>query len=552
MRHTFHSSFAIALASLASFASFSSGVAFAQDARLTVLHGVPGLPQPVAVVANGTPLFTFDYREQRGPLTLPAGSYAIEVRLGGTPILSTTLVLNAAIDYSVLAHLDAAGTPRLSAFTNDRSALALPQSRLTVRHLAKAPAVDVALEQNGTRIATIPALANGGTVTTNVAPGEYDASLFVAGTTTRAFGPVRLALENGVAYAVHAVGDVAAPSFGLLVQRQSLTARVTVIHGIPALPSPVDVFAGAARLFAFDFGELRGPLVLNPGAYPLSVQLNGTPVLAANATVAAGDDVTVVAHLDAGGTPRLSSFPNDVSPLASGARLTVRHLAKAPAVDLALDSAGARVLTLPAVVNGQGATVPIGASLFFATVFPAGGTSAAFGPAPLKTATGVHSLVHAVGDLAAGTFRFVVQTIDVRDAVAGNLVGVVGGASCGPRIGVVPASFAYGEEFAVTIARGPSNGMAVFNIGNDAAQAGALTLPFALGGIGAPGCFLLTNVLATHPLMLDATGAARVGFLVPRAAFGGFPEAFVQFVAVDRAANALGVVTTDLLTIRAN
>ena len=40
----------------------------AQDARLTVLHGVPGLPAPVQVFANGNQLFSFEYGEQRGPL----------------------------------------------------------------------------------------------------------------------------------------------------------------------------------------------------------------------------------------------------------------------------------------------------------------------------------------------------------------------------------------------------------------------------------------------------------------------------------------------------
>ena len=32
----------------------------AQDATLTVLHGVPGLPAPVEVFANGNSLFSFE------------------------------------------------------------------------------------------------------------------------------------------------------------------------------------------------------------------------------------------------------------------------------------------------------------------------------------------------------------------------------------------------------------------------------------------------------------------------------------------------------------
>ena len=133
----------------------------AQDATVTVLHGIPGLTAPVDVFANGAQLFTFDYGDQQGPLTLPPGNYALEVRQNGNTLLSLNAALAANIDYSVIANLDASGTPQLNAFGNALDNVALPTSRLYVRHTAAAPAVDVILEQNGTTVATIPGVTNG-------------------------------------------------------------------------------------------------------------------------------------------------------------------------------------------------------------------------------------------------------------------------------------------------------------------------------------------------------------------------------------------------------
>ena len=62
---------------------------------------------------------------------------------------------------------------------------------------------------------------------------------------------------------------------------------------------------------------------------------SGTPVLSASADLPAGGDVTLVAHLDASGNPKITPFVNDVSSVPAGqARLVVRHTAAAPAVDV--------------------------------------------------------------------------------------------------------------------------------------------------------------------------------------------------------------------------
>ena len=58
-------------------------------------------------------------------------------------------------------------------------------------------------------------------------------------------------------------------------------------------------------------------------------------MLSADATLPAGGNVTLVAHLSESGQPTITPFVNDVSSVAAGqARLVVRHTAAAPAVDV--------------------------------------------------------------------------------------------------------------------------------------------------------------------------------------------------------------------------
>jgi len=522
----------------------------AQDAKVTVLHGVPGLSAPVQVFANGGLLFSFDYGEQRGPLTLAPGSYQLEVRLNGSPILSTNATLAANDDVAVIAHIDATGSPRLGAFANGLQALTLPSSRLYVRHTAQAPAVDVILGQGGNTVGTIPNLANGGSASADVAPGVYSVRLNVAGTSTTAFGPVDVAVENGLGYGIFAVGDVSAPNFTLLTQRVPLTARVTVLHGIPGLPSPVSVRANGNTLFQFDYRDVRGPLVVNPGSYAFDVLLGTTPVLARNDNLLRGDDVTVVAHLDGTGGNALSAFANNTSPVAPGeARVTVRHLAQAPNVDVAVDNQGTRLATLTNLANGQETTAPLPPGNLEVSLFAAGTSTRAFGPVGFRPQAGVAYQFLAIGSLSGNSFAVEVLQNDLKPAVPTAIATRVGGWGCGPTIGASPSGFDYGQPFELRVQGATSNAMAVINYGDSVTAAGPLSLPLSLQPFGAPTCFLNTNVLATIGAMTDASGNLAIGYLVPRSLAGVFQPGYFQ-VGVMGASNALGVVTTEYLELR--
>ena len=117
------------------------------------------------------------------------------------------------------------------------------------------------------------------------------------------------------------------------------TAKVTVIHGIPKVP--VTVYAnGKVLIKDFKFGTVVGPVSLTPGKYSLAVRPYGAsamskPILAASVSVVAGENATVVANLTAAGKPTLNVFANPTTAIPMGdARVIVRHVAEAPAVDV--------------------------------------------------------------------------------------------------------------------------------------------------------------------------------------------------------------------------
>ncbi len=528
--------------------AFASALA-AQDARVSVLHGIPGLNGPVDVFANGNSLFSFDYGDQRGPLELAPGTYLLEVRQNNNTLLSLNAPLAAGDDVAVIAHLDENGAPVLAAFANDVMPLTLPASRLLVRHTAQAPAVDIVLRQNNSVVATIPNVSNGQEVAADVAPGQYSVELNVAGTSNTAFGPVDIVVENGRGYGVFATGVAGAASFTLQTQVLQLAPQVTVVHGIPGLGAPVTVAANGASLFTFDFLDTQGPLVIDPGTYTFDVIVNGSTALSGTYPLGRLDNFTVVAHLDAGGTPQLTPFANDTSfPASDNARVVVRHAAAAPAVDITLDNQGANLATFSNVVNGNevGGDIPIGN--FDVSIFAAGTTTRVFGPAGFRPQRHVLYEFLAVGDLANSSFNVIALTHDLLPAVPNALTPSVGGTTCGPMIGTAPATFGYGEQFDLVATGAPAGAMAIVQFGDSITSYGPVALPAALGPFGAPGCFLNTNAISVLPTMSDGQGEVRVGYLVPRALATGFGDAFFQ-VGVLSNANTLGVVTSEYLQL---
>ncbi len=209
------------------------------------------------------------------------------------------------------------------------------------------------------------------------------------------------------------------------------TATVSVLHAVPDLP--VDVYANGERLIDdFQPGTLTDPLQLPAGSYDLALfpadaaDGSGTPLLSADGvSVPAGANATVVAHLTAEGQPALTPFVNDVSAVPAGqARVTVRHTAAAPAVDV---RAGGAVV-VPALENPDEASLTVPAGTVSADVVLAGTDTVAIGPADLTLAEGSTTIVYAWGSQEAG-YELAVQTISgthsAPSGVPGGTAGLV-------------------------------------------------------------------------------------------------------------------------------
>ncbi|MDW7982687.1 MAG: DUF4397 domain-containing protein [Thermomicrobium sp.] len=219
-----------------------------------------------------------------------------------------------------------------------------------------------------------------------------------------------------------------------LTLAQAGQAALTVVHGVPDLV--VDVYANGNRVLSnFTFGTVTDPLRLAPGTYKLEIRPAGAdpasaPVLSAEATLAAGQNASAVAHLSADGQPRLSVFVNDTARVASGkGRLIVRHTAQAPAVDV---RAGGAVV-FANLANPNEAKADVDAKTYAVALAPAGQANAVFGPVDLPVAAGAATIVYAIGSLQGGSFRLVTQVITGLGAPPTHV-----GTGLGPAVQAAP------------------------------------------------------------------------------------------------------------------
>jgi hypothetical protein len=237
------------------------------DARLSVLHGVPGLTVDVWVNGDRT-LDDFAPGTLAGPLELPAGAYEIAITASdaadaSAPVIGpVTVTLAASGNYTAVANLDAAGKPTANFFTNDVSQIAAGKGKLTVRHAAAAPAVDVLA--GGT--AVISKLANPGEQTLSLDPATISAAVAATGATTPVIGPADVTVADGTHTIVYAWGSLADSNLQLAVQ------TIEGLHSAPgSVPGARD---GSSRTSA------AGPAVVTVGfgAAALALLLGGVGV----------------------------------------------------------------------------------------------------------------------------------------------------------------------------------------------------------------------------------------------------------------------------------
>ncbi|MCF0091514.1 DUF4397 domain-containing protein [Micromonospora sp. MH99] len=206
------------------------------------------------------------------------------------------------------------------------------------------------------------------------------------------------------------------------------TSKVSVVHGIP--DTPVDVYVnGKKTLNNFKPGDVAGPLNLAEGEYDIALTKPGEPVGSAilkvdNAEVPGGANISLAAHLDAAGKPKITPFVNDVSKVDAGkARLIVRHTAAAPAVDVR--AGGTPVFK--GLTNPKEAKADVDAGTVKADVVLAGTDTVAIGPADLNLKEGTATIVYAIGSAEDKNLDVVAQTITGLHSAPGGVPSGDGG-----------------------------------------------------------------------------------------------------------------------------
>ena len=191
------------------------------------------------------------------------------------------------------------------------------------------------------------------------------------------------------------------------------SATATIVHGIPGLKVDVYVINNfqRQRLDDVEFTAVAA-LKLRPGfAYiailPADDSKFSKPLYQKFLWLKGGENLSIAAHLNAAGTaPVFSVFNNDVSNPGGGkARVIVRHLAAAPAVDIL--AGGSPVIK--SLTNPKESALVVPSGTYPIAVAPAGSLVPVFGPANLPFASGTTTIVYAVGSLSGGTFTPLVQ-----------------------------------------------------------------------------------------------------------------------------------------------
>jgi hypothetical protein len=215
-----------------------------------------------------------------------------------------------------------------------------------------------------------------------------------------------------------AAAMLALPATAAVADNHGGDAEVVVVHGVPGLE--VDVLVnGDAAIEGFNFGDVV-TTALPAGDYELAVAAAGTTdaVLTLDASLSAGDSVTVAAYLQEGGEPTLAAFVNETD----GTGIQPFHLADFGAVsiiaggDIALDD----------VTNGMTARVdvPGGTTVPGVGIGVAGSTDAAIELGDVTVPEGQLILAYAIGpDEGADLPTVVTEVVSAGTADSGTDAG---------------------------------------------------------------------------------------------------------------------------------
>ena len=263
------------LAGIAAIAAImvAPGAANAQDdTQVTLLHGIPGAT--VDVYVDGAPVISGFEPGATQDLTAFAGVTLanVEVKLAGTEDVVIGPVAELAVpasgNWTIIAHLDAEGNPAITPFENNTAMTADGQGRLTVRHAAAAPAVDLVVGD----ARPIEGAANGASAELDLPAGEIaGAQLAPAGGDPIVDVPT-VNLKAGTNLIVYAVGSLADDTFTFLTQEIEVGMEAADGAAGDGTPEPISVNTGEPISNSVNTGVLAaaaGMMVLAGGAFVL-------------------------------------------------------------------------------------------------------------------------------------------------------------------------------------------------------------------------------------------------------------------------------------------
>ena len=196
---------------------------------------------------------------------------------------------------------------------------------------------------------------------------------------------------------------------------------VTVVHAIPAGfgADKVDVYANGALLLNDAVPGAMKSFSIQPGSQQIAIYADGVTPTSETASVlsfrpvylAKGLDVSFVAHLDSMGKATLSLFKNkNTEPGKKRSWLTVRHIAAAPAVDIASDS----LTLLRSLANGKERKVSLRYGIYPTEVRLAGTNTVAIPKANITIKDNVNMVVYAWGSASKGNLGYLIQEVATK------------------------------------------------------------------------------------------------------------------------------------------
>lgn len=328
---------------VAAVAALSIGSAYADSARVRVVHASPGAGA-VDVLVNGGAAFTdVAFSDFSSYASLPAGTYEIQVVPAGAsdPVLiDVDLPVGSNTDYTVLA----INTPDAIAplvLVDDNKADASNAMVRFVHASPNAPAVDIVVAGGPTLFDDVMYTES---EYLSVAPGTYDLEARLSSNNALALSIPGVTLERGVVYTVAAVGLAGgdpALQAALAVDARA-TARVRAIHASPDAPN-VDVLVNDGLAFEnVGFTEATQYAEVPWGTYNVKVVATGgsDPVIEADLTLEPGATYSVAAVNSLAKIEAAVLADDNRGELDLAAVRFLHASPNAPAVDIALADGG--------------------------------------------------------------------------------------------------------------------------------------------------------------------------------------------------------------------